>query len=55
MRLWNEVPTIFLFAIIFLAVLRDSLQAFWALSGLIALSLLLFIAIKAYRKLRQQS
>lgn len=55
MRIWNEVPTLLLFAIVFLAVLRDGLQAMWAVGGLLLLSFSLLIAIRVYARLRHSS
>ena len=53
MRLWNEVATLFLVAIIFIVVLRDTFSWIKGLAGLIAFSLALVGAIKVYKKLRK--
>lgn len=52
LRVWNEVATVFLFAIVFLVVLKNSLEAAKAFAGLIALSVLLFIGISFFKKRR---
>jgi len=52
LRIWNEVATILLFAIVFLAVLKDSLNWIYGTFGLIALSILLMIAVKLYKRAR---
>ena len=52
LRLWNEVATLFLIAIVMLAVVKSTLSLVWGLGGLVGFSLLLFIAIKVYRKKR---
>lgn len=52
LRMYNEVATLFLFSIVMLAVLKDSLDAIKLFALLVFLSLVLFIAIKAYRKAR---
>lgn len=52
LRLWNEVATIFLFAIVFLAVLKNSLNWVYGTFGLIALAIILSIAVKIYKRAR---
>lgn len=50
MRLWNEGATLLLFAIIFLIILRDSLQTVFFILGFLLLALILFFSIKLYKK-----
>ncbi|MGX1024793.1 CopD family protein [Psychroflexus sp. MBR-150] len=52
MRIWNEVATVVLFAVVFLAVLKTSIGWVFGIFGLIALGLLLMIGIKAYKNYR---
>ena len=52
LRFWNEVATLFLIAIVMLAAVKSTLSLVWGLGGLVGFSLLLFIAIKVYRKKR---
>lgn len=52
LRLWNEVATIFLVAIVFLVVLRSLLNMLWGIIGLILFSGILMLAIKLYKKKR---
>lgn len=52
MRIWNEVATVVLFAVVFLAVLKTSIGWVFAVIGLVALGVLLMIGIKAYKKYR---
>lgn len=54
LRMWNEVATVFLIAIVMLAVVKDSLSAVWGLVGLIAFVMVLMIAIKVYKALREK-
>jgi len=54
LRLWNELATVFLFAIVFIAVAKDGLVWIRALAGLIALILLLLLAINVYKRLRSR-
>ena len=53
LRMWNEVTTLFLFAIVFIVVLKDSGNWLWGIVGLLIFALLLLIAINIYRKRRQ--
>lgn len=52
LRIFNEVATLFLFAIVFLVILRDLLQVGYGLLGLLILSFLLMSGIMIYRKIR---
>ena len=52
LRIWNEVATIFLFAIVFLAVLKDAVNWIYGIVGLILLSLILMSAVKIYKYYR---
>ncbi|TDJ05182.1 MAG: CopD family protein [Deltaproteobacteria bacterium] len=52
LRIWNEVPTLFLFLIVFLTVFKMPVGLAWGLGltlGLIILTLLLLRLIKAFR------
>lgn len=53
LRIWNEVATLFLFAIVFLAVLKNSLNMLKGLIALILLAVMLMIAVKIYKKVRE--
>lgn len=52
MRIWNEVATVFLIAIIFLVELRSALDMAWGLLGLFAFIIILMMAIRIYKRLR---
>lgn len=54
LRMWNEVATVFLVAIIFTVVLKDTMSCIWALMGLILFSATIFFAIRIYRKGRKE-
>jgi len=54
LRIWNEVATIFLFAIVFLAVLKDAVSWIYGVVGLILLSLILMSAVKIYKYFRMK-
>ena len=55
LRLWNEVATILLVSIVFIVVLKDLSNWIWGLVGLVIFSLLLLIAIKVYKKVRENA
>jgi putative membrane protein len=52
LRMWNEVATIFLLAIVMLAVVKQLLSVAWAIGVLVAVGVLLFVAIKIYKRMR---
>lgn len=53
LRLWNEVATLFLIAIVMLAVVKELLSVVWGIIVLVAFSALLILAIKIYKKYRK--
>ncbi|MGV3503885.1 MAG: CopD family protein [Adhaeribacter sp.] len=55
LRLWNEVATIFLFAIVFLVILKDTLGMAYGLLGLAVLIFVLLAAIRLYKRLREKN
>lgn len=55
LRVWNEVATIFLVAIVFLVVLKDIAHMGYGLLGLIIFTFILMMGIKIYKKIRTQS
>lgn len=55
LRVINEISTIFLFAIVFLVVVKDVLNMIYGLLGLFALILILMSAIKTYKNIRQKN
>lgn len=52
LRLLNELATLFLVAIIFIIVLRDTISFVWGMFGIIGISILLWAAIKIYKSKR---
>ncbi|MDT3402734.1 CopD family protein [Mucilaginibacter terrae] len=52
LRLWNEVATIFLFAIVFLAVLKSAVDWLYGMAGLIAFAMIIMSAVKIYKNYR---
>ena len=54
MRLWNEVATLLLFAIVFLVELQNEMSALIGVGGLIGVSLALMAGIKIYKNYRSK-
>lgn len=54
LRIWNEVATVFLVAIVLLASVKQSISIFWGLGSLIILIFVLLVAIKIYKKTRNK-
>lgn len=54
LRIWNEVATLFLVAIVMLAVVKQLLSLVWGLGVLVAIAVLLFVAIRIYKKARKE-
>ena len=52
LRVWNEVATIFLVAIVMLVVVKNSMSFVWALVGLFLFIIILMSAIRIYKNLR---
>lgn len=55
LRMWNEVATLFLFAIVFLVVMKDMLSWVYGLVGLVALAGIMMLGIRIYKNLRQNN
>lgn len=53
LRIWNEVATIFLVAVVMLVVVKQNLSALWGVLGLLLFVILLMSAIKIYKMLRK--
>lgn len=53
LRIWNEVATIFLVAIVILVVVKQNLSWLWGLIGLALFVIILMSAIKIYKMLRK--
>ena len=54
LRFYNEVATVFLFAIVFLATVKSAGSLLYGLGGLIALIVVLITAIKIYKRIREK-
>lgn len=54
LRIWNEVATILLIAIIMLATVKESMSWVWGVIGLLLFSVALMSAIKIYKTIRNK-
>jgi putative membrane protein len=54
LRIWNEVATVFLVAIVMLAVVKQNMSVVWGIVGLIAFVILLVSAIRIYKLVRNR-
>lgn len=52
LRIWNEMATVFLVAIVMLVVVKQGISALWGFVGLIGFVIILMSAIKVYKRLR---
>lgn len=55
LRIFNEIATLFLFSIVFLVVLKDLINATQGLIGFMALSIILMLGIKVYKKYKSDT
>lgn len=55
MRLWNEGATFVLFAVIFLAILKNALNWIFGVIGLIVLAALIMLGFKVYKNIRAKN
>jgi putative membrane protein len=55
LRIWNELATIFLFAIVFLAVLKNAVDWIYGLIGLVIFAMIIMSAVKIYKYSRQRN
>ncbi|PQJ73445.1 MULTISPECIES: CopD family protein [Polaribacter] len=52
LRIINEVPTIILFAVVFLVTLKNAVNWIWGVVGIILFGVLLMLGIRLYKKIR---
>ena len=53
-RIWNEVATLFLVAIVFLIVMKNQINWLWGTLAFFLFSVLIMIAIKVYKNIRSK-
>lgn len=54
LRLWNELATLFLFAIVFLVVVKSALNWIYGVIGIILFSIIIMMAVKIYKRIREK-
>lgn len=55
MRIWNEGATIILFAIVFLAILKNAVNWIFGVFGILGLAILLMLGIRLYKNIRKKN
>jgi protoporphyrinogen IX oxidase len=54
LRLFNEIATIFLFAIVFLVVLKNAVDWIWGLVGLVVFAVVIMSAVRIVKRIRER-
>lgn len=54
LRIWNEVATLFLFAIVFIVTLKTTIGWIWGVCGILLVGILLLISIRVYKSFRKR-
>ncbi|GAB3425327.1 CopD family protein [Niabella aquatica] len=55
LRLWNEIATIFLITIVMLVVVKQGISLVWGIAGTVLLVVLLMLAIRIYKHIRNKN
>lgn len=55
LRLFNEIATIFLFSIVFLVVLKNTVDWLWGVLGLIIFAVLMMTAVRIVKRIREKN
>ena len=55
MRIWNEGATLILFAVVFLAIIKNALNWVFGVVGILALGILLMLGIRLYKRIRKKN
>ena len=54
LRIFNEIATLLLFAIVFLIVLKNEINWIWGTLGLVSFAVILMIAVRIYKRAREK-
>ncbi|TVZ55782.1 putative membrane protein [Lutibacter sp. Hel_I_33_5] len=54
LRMFNEIATIILFAIVFLVTLQSAINWIWGVVGIIIFGIIMMLSIKLYKRIREQ-
>ncbi|KQC02476.1 CopD family protein [Pedobacter sp. Hv1] len=55
LRLWRELATIFMVAIVFTVILKNAVDWIYGLIGIMGLALVIMFAVKAYKRYREKN
>lgn len=55
MRIFNEITTLVLFAVVFLVILKNTFNWIYGVVGIIALGVLLMLGIRLYKRIRDKN
>lgn len=55
MRIWNEGATLILFAVVFLVILKSTINWIFGVVGLIVLGILLMLGIRLYKRIQDKN
>ena len=55
MRIWNEGATLILFAVVFLAILKNTFNWIFGVAGILVLGILLMLGIRIYKGIREKN
>ncbi|EIJ38476.1 CopD family protein [Galbibacter orientalis] len=55
MRIWNEGATIILFSVVFLVILKNSINWIFGVIGIFLLAILLMLGIKLYKRIQDKN
>ncbi len=55
MRIWNEVATLILFAVVFLVILKNAFNWIYGVVGIFVLMILLMLGIRLYKRIRDKN
>ncbi|MEQ8470845.1 MAG: CopD family protein [Marinoscillum sp.] len=53
LRIWNEIATIILVAVVFLIVKKNTISWLWGTVGIVGFAVVLMIAVKIYKRIRE--
>ena len=54
LRLFNEIATIFLFAIVFLVVVKNAIDWIWGIVGLLTFAIVIMLAVRIVKQIREK-
>ena len=54
LRMFNEIATIILFAVVFLVTLKSAINWIWGVVGIILFGIIMMMSIKLYKKIREK-